>query len=216
MELPLFPLNTVLFPGGHLPLHIFEDRYKQMIADCIAAKRPFGVCLIREGNEVGTAAEPFDFGTTAHIRSVEELDEGRLNIVCTGGQRFRVAEITQHSPYLAAEVSVVAPEDETGDQLDDLAGTAGALFAEYVRLNLASVNQWARGIEVPSDPGGLADFIGGRLGVDVWTKQRLLEQLSPTLRLQAEIEILAEAIRLLEPRVRVARAQRWTGFGVLN
>lgn len=216
MELPLFPLNTVLFPGGHLPLHVFEDRYKQLIADCIAGKRPFGVCLIREGNEVGVAAEPFEFGTTAHIRSVEELDEGRLNIVCTGGQRFRLAEILQRSPYLTAEVSVVEPEDETGEQLDDLAGTAGALFAEYVRLNLASVNQWARGIEAPSDPGVLADFIGGRLGVDVWTKQRLLEQLSPTLRLQAEIEILAEAIRLLEPRVRMARAQRWTGFGVLN
>jgi Lon protease-like protein len=216
VDLPLFPLNTVLFPGGHLPLHIFEERYKQMIADCLAGNRPFGVCLIREGNEVGAPAEPFAFGTTAHIRSVEELEEARLNIVCTGGQRFRLREITARVPYLTAEVTVVEPEDESGEELDDLAGTAGALFAEYVRLNLASVNQWARGIEMPADPGGLADFIGGRLGVDVVTKQRLLEQLSPTLRLQAEIEILAEAIRVLEPRVRVARAQRWTGFGVLN
>ena len=71
MELPLFPLNTVLFPGATLPLHIFEDRYKEMISQCIEEHRPFGVLLIRKGREAGDLAEPFEIGTTAHIARVD-------------------------------------------------------------------------------------------------------------------------------------------------
>ena len=95
MELPVLPLNAVLFPGGRLPLHIFEERYKLMISRCVERGEPFGVCLIRRGSEVGEAAvEPFRVGTTAHIRELQELAEGRLNIVCTGGQRFTIREIS--------------------------------------------------------------------------------------------------------------------------
>lgn len=216
MELPIFPLNTVLFPGGRLPLHIFEDRYKLMINMCIDERRPFGVCLAREGHEVGDAAQPFDVGTTAHIGEVQRLQEGRLNVICTGGERFRIREITERTPYLIAEVAMLEVEPASDTVTSELAGQAAALFAEYVRLNLATTNQWARSIEMPSEPGALADFIGGRLGVDAWTKQRLLEVLSPVLRLQAEIEVLGEAIRQLQGRVQVARAARWLGFGVMN
>jgi len=70
MELPLFPLNTVLFPGATLPLHVFEERYKQMINQCLESRSPFGVLLIRSGNEVGTPTEPFEVGTTASIAHV--------------------------------------------------------------------------------------------------------------------------------------------------
>jgi Lon protease-like protein len=216
VEIPIFPLNAVLFPGGHLPLHIFEERYKTMIGGCIERGQPFGVCLIRQGNEVGAPARPFEVGTTAHIASVQELEEGRMNIVCTGGERFRIVEMTQRTPFITARVERIEPKQETGETLDNLAHTANALFTEYVRLNLATTNQWAREIELPGDPNGLADFVGGRLGIDTWTKQRLLEQLSPTLRLQAEIEILSAAISQLTVHVQVARSQRWMGFGVLN
>jgi Lon protease-like protein len=206
----------VLFPGGNLPLHIFEDRYKEMIGGCLERGAPFGVCLIREGSEVGGAAQPFEVGTTAYITSVQELDEGRMNITCIGGERFRIVEITERAPYLKARVETVQPKTETGETVDNLVDTANALFAEYVRLNLATTNQWARAIEMPSDPNELADFVAGRLGIDTWTKQRLLEQMSPTLRLQAEIEILSAAIRQLTVHVQVVRSQRWMGFGVLN
>ena len=77
MELPIFPLNTVLFPGARLPLHIFEERYKAMINACIDERRPFGVCLIRSGSEPGAPAEPFNVGTTAHIRQVQRLEDGK-------------------------------------------------------------------------------------------------------------------------------------------
>lgn len=217
MELPIFPLNSVLFPGGRLPLHIFEERYKQMINTCIDEKRPFGVCLIREGSEVGrTAAKPFDVGTTAHISEVQRLEEGRLNIACTGGERFRIKHVTQETPYLAAEVELLPPQTQDDERTRDLAQTAAALFSEYVRLNLAMTNQWARSIEMPTDAGSLADYIGGRIAIDPWAKQRLLELLSPVLRLEAEIQLLSEAIHQLQGHVQVARAQRWMSFGVMN
>ena len=73
MELPIFPLNAVLFPGAAMPLHIFEERYKLMMGECLRERRPFGVALIRQGREVGEPAEPLDVGTIAQIAAVERL-----------------------------------------------------------------------------------------------------------------------------------------------
>ena len=78
IELPLFPLNVVLFPGMSLPLHIFEERYKAMIGACSEHDTPFGVLLIKEGQEVGDPAEPFQVGTTARITEVQQLEDGRM------------------------------------------------------------------------------------------------------------------------------------------
>jgi Lon protease-like protein len=221
MEIPLFPLNTVLFPGNTIPLHIFEERYKQMIGECIAEKRPFGVVLIREGREVGGTAEPFEVGTTARIVEAQALDDGKLNITALGIQRFRVLGIRRREPYLVGDVEMLTFDEEREDEPDDarlheLAARAGALFAEYVRLNLALTHQWSRTIEMPSDPGPLADFIAHRLAVDLQAKQRLLEEQSPRHRLQTEAAVLTEAIRLLQPRVRAAQTARWAGFAVGN
>ena len=83
-NLPLFPLNTVLFPGMVLPLHIFEERYKLMMNRCLEQERPFGVVLIREGAEVGEQAVPYDVGTTSVIAGVTRYDDGRMNIVSLG------------------------------------------------------------------------------------------------------------------------------------
>src|SRR2546427_13232822 len=99
MELPLFPLNTVLFLGATLPLHIFEERYKEMIGVCLQQKAPFGVLLIRKSREVGAPAEPFDVGTTAHILKVEHLEEGRMNLICLGAHGFRVLRSLRDDPY---------------------------------------------------------------------------------------------------------------------
>jgi Lon protease-like protein len=217
VELPIFPLNAVLFPGGRLPLHIFEERYKLMINRCVERDEPFGVCLIRQDNEVGEAVvEPFRVGTTAHISELQELDEGRLNVVCTGGQRFTIREITCPTPYIIATVDAIASEDCAGLAAAALAEEASTLLADYVQLNLAMTNQWARSIEMPSEPSALSDYMGGVLSIDLGTKQRLLEQISPVLRLQAEVEILHAAIARLTSRVEVARAARWLGFSALN
>lgn len=215
MELPLFPLNTVLFPGATLPLHVFEERYKQMINQCLASRTPFGVLLIRSGNEVGTPTEPFEIGTTASIAHVQRLQEGRLNLVCVGGQRFRVLRTVSDEPYLVGEVETLTCNGD-GAQAGDLADTAAALFGEYYRLFLAFSGQWARQLGMPGEPGRLADFIGSRLAVSLWTKQRLLEELSIRRRLEMEVEILSDAIRDMTPRVQAAQASRWRGFGAMS
>jgi len=216
MELPLFPLNTVLFPGAMLPLHIFEERYKLMIASCIEAHRPFGVLLIRKGYEVGETAEPFDVGTTAHIARVDELEEGKMDLVCLGGQRFRTVRLVSEDPYLTGEVEFLSSTSTDDPKAKELSDDAGSLFAEYVRLYLAMSNQWARSVEMPGEPDGLADFIGARLGVAPRVKQRLLEELSARTRLALEVQILGEAIREMTPRVEEARIMRWHGFAVMN
>jgi uncharacterized protein len=216
MELPLFPLNTVLFPGAMLPLHIFEERYKRMVASCIEERRPFGVLLIRKGYEVGETAEPFEVGTTAHIARVDELEEGKMNLVCLGGQRFRTVRVVSEDPYLTGEVEFLSSVSTDDPKAKELSDDAGSLFAEYVRLYLAISNQWARSVEMPGEPDGLADFIGARLGVAPQVKQRLLEELSARTRLALEVQILGEAIREMTPRVEEARVMRWHGFAVMN
>ena len=216
MELPLFALNSVLFPGTTLPLHIFEERYKLMIGRCLESKSPFGVLLIRSGNEVGGVAEPFEIGTTARIVRVQHLDEGRMNLVCLGEHRFRLSRKVSETPYLVGEVELLQSTEAEGDEVKDLGDTVAALFGEYYRLYLAVSNQWTRQIAMPGAPGELADFVASRLAVTVWTKQQLLEELSVRRRLEMEMETLSEAIREMTPKVDAARAQRWRTLGVMN
>lgn len=108
IELPLFPLNTVLFPGMPLNLHIFEERYKQMINTCISEKMPFGVVLISEGVEaLGPLASPHRMGCTARITQMQPLYQGRMNLVAVGQERFRIVELDRDSqPYLMGKVEM--------------------------------------------------------------------------------------------------------------
>ncbi len=89
-SIPLFPLNTVLFPGGRLALRIFETRYVDMVRDCMRAASGFGVVLIREGAEAGGPAQTFEVGTLARIVDFDQLDQGLLGITAVGERRFRV------------------------------------------------------------------------------------------------------------------------------
>ena len=216
MELPLFPLNTVLFPGATIPLHIFEERYKLMINTCVEARRPFGVVLIRGGEEAGGPAEPFDVGTTAHVSSVQHLEDGKMNLMCVGGARFRILTTRSDEPYPVGEVEVLETTAEDDEETRDIADTAGSLFAEYLRLYLAMSNQWARSVEMPAEPDRLADYIASRLAIDFWTKQDLLEELSAHNRLSKEIALLSDAIQEMTPRVESVRAARLYGFAAMN
>ena len=216
MELPLFPLNSVLFPGATLALHVFEERYKQMIGWCLENGSPFGVLLVRSGSEVGEAGEPFDVGTTAGIIRVQHLNEGRMNLVCLGQQRFRVSSKVSENPYLVSEVQPLDSTDGESQEAKGLADTVSALFAEYYRLFLAVSNQWSRQIGMPSGPSELADFVASRLSVSLWTKQRLLEELSVRRRLEMELDTLSDAIRDLTPKVDAARTHRWRALGPMN
>jgi len=92
VELPIFPLGTVLFPDGLLPLRIFEQRYLDMTKACIRDDTPFGVCLIRDGKEVGEPAEPFETGCSARIVEWDMPHLGMFSLLCRGEQRFRIVE----------------------------------------------------------------------------------------------------------------------------
>ncbi len=103
-ELPLFPLNTVLFPGMPIHLHIFEMRYRAMIRHCLDGHRPFGVALIREGREVDGPAVPYAVGTSAIIAHLEPVPGGSMDLVALGMDRFRIHEIHRDEPYLTGVV----------------------------------------------------------------------------------------------------------------
>src|SRR4029079_3724883 len=115
MELPLFPMNTVLCPGIALPLHIFEDRYRALVRHCIDTTSPFGVVLIREGQEMGTGAISFTgIGTVAEIRDAGRYEDGRYDLLVVGTRRFEVQRIlVAKRPYLVAEVELL--EELVGD-----------------------------------------------------------------------------------------------------
>lgn len=112
-EIALFPLQTVLFPGGRLPLRIFEQRYMDMAKACLRDEAPFGVCLIREGAEVGEPAVPEDIGCVARIVSWDMPQLGVLEVIARGEQRFRILERSVQSDGLArARVELLAPEQD--------------------------------------------------------------------------------------------------------
>src|SRR5262245_66168313 len=118
-ELPLFPLNTVLFPGMPLRLHIFEERYKLMIGRCYAEGEPFGVTLIKRGQEVGGRAEPFQIGCKAVITEVEPLEGGRMNIVAVGSERFQIHSLKHNQPYLIGMVDSLPLANDDSQYLSD-------------------------------------------------------------------------------------------------
>lgn len=119
--IPLFPLHTVLFPGMPLHLHIFEERYKSMIQNCMDRQEEFGVALIQEGREaLGPVARPHERGCTARVVQMEKLPEGRMNILTIGQERFEILSSDASGPYLQAEVRLLPLarriEDETRAQ----------------------------------------------------------------------------------------------------
>jgi len=110
--LPLFPLNTVLFPQGVLPLKVFEARYTDMIRDCMKKEAPFGVVLIKSGSEVGAAAEPEAIGTLAYIKQWDMENLGVLLLRTEGGARFRIIKTrVLDDKRLEAQVEMLPPDD---------------------------------------------------------------------------------------------------------
>lgn len=186
MELPLFPLHLVLFPGRPQPLHIFEPRYRQLLSDCMEGDARFGIVAIRSGQEVGDSAEIYDVGTIAEITKVERLPDGRANIVGRGISRFRVDELMPASPYLKAHVNPLQePPSRPGDV--ERAQTVRSLLLPY----LASLGAPDELLErIPTAPEPLSWLAAAALQVDVPEQQQLLELDSCGGRLDVALGIL--------------------------
>ena len=173
--LPLFPLNTVLFPSDALALQIFEERYKQMMQDCLDSDSKFGVVLIKAGSEVGEPAIPHSTGTVAHIVQVNRVKGGRMFISVAGQQRFVIKEITQYRPYMAAQVELLGDEPDEDIPPTEMQAIR-QVVNEHVRLSLGLRGGWVREARAPSDPAALSYFIAGLLPVGPQEKQALLEE----------------------------------------
>jgi len=210
-RLPLFPLRTVLFPHTTVPLHIFEERYKLMIGRCIEQRSPFGVVLIRSGEEAGGSAEPHDAGTTARIARVQRLPDGKLNLVAYGERRFRIFALDTSEPYLQADVEFLESEDVDAPEVDAAAARVASLFGEQLRLVLAISGQWTRRLDLPSDADALADFVAGNAELPPKEKQALLETLSLPVRLSRLAVLLGDRVRALTELWEEQRRKKFAG-----
>lgn len=174
-ELPLFPLNVVLFPGMPLPLHIFEERYKVMIADCIRENRPFGVVLLDDDSDVDEGLmKPVAVGCTAEIAQVQPLDQGRMYIMTIGGERFRVVGVEYGRPYLVGTV-IPAPL-EIEDEVWEMQGAdeLEPLVIEYLNLLSRVGDIEVEPDQIPSDPEGLVYLAATLIQLPTDEKQELL------------------------------------------
>jgi Lon protease-like protein len=205
-DLPLFPLNTVLFPRMPLPLHIFEPRYREMIGVCLRDEVGFGVVLIKEGEEVGGPASPYAVGTVARIIDVKKFPDGRMNLVSMGVVRIRILQTYTEHAYLSGDVE--RWEDEMGDTnvLPRVTHVVHQLFIEYMAdlMELAHAEPGSKQLIAPLDPQVLSYTIATNLQISNEEKQTLLEMDTVEARLRHEITLLEREREFLR-RVKVLR-----------
>jgi Lon protease-like protein len=191
-EIGLFPLGIVLLPTELVPLHIFEERYQELIGECLEEEREFGLVFADEDGlrEVGTRA--------AVTEVLDRFDDGRLNVVVEGRQRFRVAELTGGRSFQTAEVEPVEDDDatEVGDPAD--AERALALFEQLVELTGTEIEAPER--TTPQ----LSYAVAARFEFVPPLKQELLEERSERVRLRRLCELLAGAAETLEREREIA------------
>jgi Lon protease-like protein len=198
-DIALFPLNNVvLFPNQLLPLHIFEERYKLMIGECLRDETAFGVLLIRSGREVGQPAVPYTVGTTARIAEVERLEGGRMNLKTIGQRPFQLQKVTQLRPYMRGQVQFLehVPGESAG--LETLLASVKEQFSVHLDI-LAQLSQRQRvDLDLDLDPQRLSYLVGSILAVQNLEKQRLLETQRADERLQQELSLLMRENRTLQ------------------
>jgi uncharacterized protein len=218
-RLPVFPLGTVLFPGLVLPLHIFEDRYRELVRHLVAlpdgTPREFGVVAIRRGWEAPLSTAPgasapaadvslHEVGCTAELRQVTELPDGRYDIVTVGRRRFRLTGVDSDSqPYLTGEVEWLPEPGGQEDLADLLAPRVLSVFRRYLRLMRAdgdtddTVDLDEVSEQLPEDPTVLSHLVAATAALTVEDRQRLLAADDTATRLRAELRLLNREAALL-------------------
>ena len=197
-SLPLFPLGTVLFPGGVLPLRVFEVRYLDMIGKCHKAGAPFGVVALTQGREVRAAGAPPEqlapVGTLAHLTAFEQAQPGLLLVRCRGEQRFRIDRPSQLKNGLWVADVTLLPADRPLTVPDDLQHAVRALKQVYANLRVQSPDAPlpALGSEQYDDCGWVANRWCELLPLPVDTRQRLMSLDNPLLRLELVADTLSK------------------------
>ena len=210
VQIPLFPLNAVLFPHMPMALHIFEERYRRMMHDCLDQGTTFGVIAIREGREIGPSSEPYEVGTLAQLRAADPLPDGRYNIVVVGASRFHVETLSRELPYLTGSVNYLldAPSSPAAASLSQ---RVTGLFVAYAKtVSALQQNPQQTDVELPDDPELLSYLVAAALQVSVAERQQLLEIDSTDDRLRACLSILRRERVLLENMLGYATASAST------
>lgn len=200
--LPLFPLNTLLVPGLVLPLHIFEPRYRDLVRELMEHEsdedREFGIIAVREGRSIdrqGTDAL-YPVGVTALLRQVEELPDGRFDIVTTGARRFRLRTIDTSRPLIRAEVDFLAEVSDDGD--DALGVRVAERFHRYRALLGGQVQASVGEDEIPSDPTVLSYLVTAAMVLSHDERQHLLAAPTTAARLTEAEHLLTRETTLIE------------------
>ncbi|MGP8001211.1 MAG: LON peptidase substrate-binding domain-containing protein [Streptosporangiaceae bacterium] len=200
--LPLFPLGTVLYPGVLLPLHIFEERYRQLVRDLLDGPQPgrFGVIAIRKGRETGVdgISALYGIGCTATLRQVATYQDGRFDLVTVGSQRFRLARLDDATqPYLQGDVELL--EEDTGDRpAATLAAQAvQQAFGSYVGALGQREGITAAVPDLPDEPVLLSYLVAASMILDLPARQALLAEPDALARLTSERALLARETVML-------------------
>ena len=200
-RLRMFPLGTVLFPLGVLPLHIFEPRYLTMIAEALEDDSTFGVTLIERGPEVGGGDQRSAIGTVARVVRAGRIDDARLAVVTVGVARIRVTAWLDDDPYPAA-MAAMYPDGEAGPNLGQLVGETRRMmrrlmaFASELGADVGTMD-----VDLPDDPRNAVWTLCSMAPIEQLDRQRLLEIEDPQPRMLELQRLLAETTETLQARL---------------
>jgi ATP-dependent Lon protease len=217
-ELPIFPLATVLFPGAILPLHIFEDRYKEMMRTAIENEGLFGLSY-RDDAEVGHESLP-DIGSVgciAKINAVMPLDEGRMNVISTGLIRYKVLELRQVVPFLVARVEAFGDDPDPDPDVDLLFERTAEICKQFITAAQA-LNELSTPVstDLPEDAESFSLLASSLLPFDNKAKQHLLEMTSTRGRLMRVRRYMTAALTEYSDRLRIQERAKNNGHGRLQ
>lgn len=201
--LPLFPLSTVLFPGMRLPLHVFEERYRLLVAHLRQQPEPrrFGVIAIRKGREVGAdgITALYDVGCVATVRQIMPHADGRFDLATVGTERFRLLRVDGDLPYFRGEVEPL--KDEPGADDDDALAFAVSRVQAGFRGYLNALADRGAGVisvaELPDEAVLLSYVVGAAVIIDLPERQSLLAAPTPLDRLRLERSLLVRETAML-------------------
>lgn len=214
LELPIFPLSIVLFPGTPQLLHVFEPRYRQMLADCLEGEEQFGVSFVESGKDEDPEPSPGDVGCCAVIRDSRLLADGRSNVLAVGADRYVLSSyVDRDVPYLVGLVETFDDEPDTGPELAELAARVRAGFAKFAEAIRVLTDQTQEQFEIASDPRHLSFQVAAALDVDPRAKQELLVLRSTRERLERLDRLLKPLNAEITARAEVHQRARSNGKG---
>ena len=203
--LPLFPLGAVLYPGMLLPLHIFEERYRQLVRDLLDGPEPrrFGVIAIRKGRETGIDGvhSLYEIGCTATLRRVDRHEDGRFDVVTVGTQRFRLLGLDETKPYLQGEVEMLPEEPPDPAVAGPVVRVVQAAFREY----LDALTEWGGARvpleDLPGEPALLSYIVAAAMVIDLPERQAMLAESDTLLRLAMQRALLSRETAMLRTTI---------------